>query len=99
MMNFLEKLVYMILPNQIGFEGSGAFRVRERAMAGCARACVRDSRSCMVCTFCLPALLPAGGSAHQAAPAGEAARRPIRGAQGLLQRTEGERDGNVSSSY
>ena len=27
MLNFLEKLVYMILPNQIGFEGIAPFQV------------------------------------------------------------------------
>ena len=30
MYNFLEKLIYMILPNQIGFEGINAFQVKRR---------------------------------------------------------------------
>jgi ribosomal protein L5 len=29
MLNFLEKLVYMILPSQIGFDGSAPFQVHE----------------------------------------------------------------------
>ena len=34
MHNFLEKLVYMILPNQIGFEGVTAFQVCEGVGVG-----------------------------------------------------------------
>ena len=34
MLNFLEKLVYMILPNQIGFEGIAPFQVRSSTPKG-----------------------------------------------------------------